>query len=455
MIEDEIINGVLVGKNNYLFLYTGLQTQFDYLLLKEKVDPTNADNFAYNIKNRVEYFLKNKIKYKHIVFPSKPLVKKAYLPDKYAKVHSLFETYYKKKSINYQDNILYPLNLLLEEENKYSTFHIYDTHMTDKAYFAIIKSLLTSLNIEVSDEILKYLYLQNKGGDLTYMLSKNQSVKELSFIFPPCQIYEIGNRQSLPGNTDEVLISYNKNAQKRLLIFGDSFLKDMVQIFSYYFKDVLYIRSTFVHYDIVEMYQPDLVITGTAERYLSYVESEKNANNFLLSKYGDKVYSPIDEYLEAFKAQLAFNHYPHIYNEWEKKIQETILSPLYLSIKLLSKDIKLIKKEDNISLYSTYGNDPYIVFNDICIEDNIKYEFEINFDSNVASKFQLFYTTDKEKDFDENKSIKKKINKGLNNVKISLEDIKLGSKLRIDPINTIGEIKIYNYIIQEINKEVE
>lgn len=78
--EGEIKNNVLVGRDNYLFLYEGRHNQFSYLIGKKKVSQGSIDNFNNNIKNRKEYLSSKNIEYRHIVFPSKPLLKKQYLP---------------------------------------------------------------------------------------------------------------------------------------------------------------------------------------------------------------------------------------------------------------------------------------------------------------------------------------------------------------------------------------
>ncbi|CAA6827577.1 MAG: Unknown protein [uncultured Sulfurovum sp.] len=449
---NEVHNDVLLGKEEYLFLFQGMHRQFDYLLKRKIVLPINIKNFIFNIKRRSSHFEKNKIKYIHIVFPSKPLVKRKFLPKGYANIDSLYNMYYKENCTSYEDNIFYALDLLISLENEYSTFLKYDTHISDRGYLAIAKYILDFFNIAYNKKLDSMFQKRLASNDLSKKILKGKGLEEVLKI-SNCNFYTIGNRSHLTGNGDEVTIYYNANIKenKRLLIFGDSFLKDMLPIFSFHFKDIMYIRSQFIHYDIVKSFNPDMVISGNAERYLSNVKSEKNANNFLMTKYGDNKYSPSKEYLDAFQAQLSSYYYPHIYKEWEEKIKDIYSNPLNLTIKRLSKDIVLDKKEKEFSLFSITGVDSRIIFNDICINKNKNYIFSIKFYSNVDSIFQLFYTTNESSEFSERNSIKKEVLEGMNTITISLQHIILGNRLRIDPLMNIGEVKIHDYRLEETN----
>ena len=314
----EIKNNVLFGKNDYLFLHQGAQKQFDFLLQNFNVSSSSINNFFYNIENRVNYSKMNKIKYLHIVFASKPLVKYLHLPKKYSKIYSLFNSYYRKNNKNL-DSILYTLNLLEDAESNYSTFYKHDTHMLDRGYLLVIKKLFNMLEISFDEKINKSFEYKQKRGDLLNMLREKKITKEEFLVLPKC--YIVGNRSTLKSNSDEVVIAYNPKGRQRILIFGDSFLKDTINIIAHHFKDVMYIRSPFVHYDIVKMFQPDVLISGNAERYLSNVSSEKDSNNFLMSKYGNQEFIPEKEYLDAFLAQISYAFYPHIYNKWEENLK--------------------------------------------------------------------------------------------------------------------------------------
>lgn len=307
-----IKNNVLIGKKNWLFLYNGEQRQFDYLLGEKEVDSESIINFISNIKERKEYCKKNSIKYKHVIFPSKPVIKQSYIPDAFSKIESLYLKSY-SKNIENLDDIFYPIEELKTIDYQYSTFHKYNTHNSDIGYLEIINKLLDSISIE-SIPLEKFSLVEKEvGGDLMNMIKDSMKHKEQFLNYQGSFHYSIGNRTFLPGNTNDVQIMHNPGAlsNKRLLIFGDSF-----------FKDILFIRSTFFHQDVVESFVPDVIFTGNAERYLSHVESDKEAGDFLLELYGNYHYKPSVEYIESLKAQLSFRYYKHIYKKWSENIKK-------------------------------------------------------------------------------------------------------------------------------------
>jgi len=164
-------NNVLKGKNGWLFLFQGQQSQFDYLTGVKIVDKVSISNFLENIKNRAIFCNEKKIIYQHVVFPSKPLLKRKFLPIKYKfSVTSLFDKYYRDSlSTSEKDVVYYPLEELEECEKKHSTFRKYDTHMSHKAYFEIATYLLNLIHIDIK----KHPYVVSRrvlGGDLCNML---------------------------------------------------------------------------------------------------------------------------------------------------------------------------------------------------------------------------------------------------------------------------------------------
>jgi hypothetical protein len=323
----KIRRNVLIGTNNWLYLHQGHQKQFDYLSGELKVERKSVENFVSNIRNRTAFFEEQSIPYRHIVFPSKPLVQKQYLPGPYCNIRSLFDTYYRPELGRWEENVVYPLDTLSQLEKSASTFLKYNTHNSDLGYFSVCNQLIGALGFTPFDE---QTYFDRKeiavGGDLTAMLNSQDTNIE-TFLVPKQGIdfgYAFGNRRYIPGNTNDVLIFHNQSAltSRRVLVFGDSFFKGLLRYFRLLFTDVVYMRSTFIHRDIVDCYQPDVVFTGNAERYLASVESDDTANHFLLSLYGNPNYKPDAIYLDALRAMLSFRHYPHIYNDWAKKIEK-------------------------------------------------------------------------------------------------------------------------------------
>lgn len=315
-----IKNNVLFGIEGWLFLYQGGQRQFDYLLGVEKVTKKSIENFISNIISRQEYFSHKDIQYKHIVFPSKPIVKKDKLPENFNMIKSLFLTYYSDELI--KENVIYPLDNLKRMEVSHETFQKYNTHNTNYGYLEIVNTILENLSMEAINENSFSSFEKYVGGDLCNMLGSKDTNREEFIKLGLTKDYIISNRSFLPGNTNEVIILHNENAltKKRVIIFGDSFFKGTLKFLQLCFYDILYIRSTFIHKDIIENFLPDIVLTGNAERYLSYVSSDIKANNFLFALYGDPRFKPDEEYVNALRACMSFKNYKWIYQNWIDKI---------------------------------------------------------------------------------------------------------------------------------------
>lgn len=441
-----ICNDVLKGSNGWLFLYQGGHSQFDYLTGEKKPTENSIVNFYQNIKNRSAYFNAKNIRYKHVVFPSKPLLKDKYLPaDLKCSIQSVFERNY----LNTIDkitrhSIYYPLDELKKLDKMYSTFRKFDTHMTDRSYLHIATHLLHDINPIIS-KYPKYIGNQDVKGDLAYMIKSNEQCNEEVIYLDDKNVYRTGNCGFLSSNTNEVVIthSYDHQATERLLIFADSFFQGVLKYLTPFFRDIMFVRSSTMQYDIVELYKPDIVFSGNAERYLSHVQSDGRASAFIFSLYGCKEYNPSEEFLSAYKANLSFNYYPHHHQEWASKYKKYIEPSLKLTNFTLNKDIDR-KETSNYLKFDSTGKDPYIIYKNVDFSEGKKYKLDISLVSSVNSTFQVFFTDARVRPlvFQESLSIKKPIKAGQNKLTILLTFPFLGSALRFDPINAIGSVEI-------------
>lgn len=314
-----INNDVLHGSDDWLFLYNGSQKQFDYLTGELLVGSESIQNFSTNINERF-YFCKNRnIKYQHLVFPCKPVVKRELLPEAHNNIESIYLKYYARE-VGCEANILYPLDDLRKVDSIHSTFHKYDTHNSSLGYLEVVKCSLNSLGFLFDfNDYISEIKIKKVGGDLAQMCSYSmKSDEEHLSLKNQDSVYTVGNREFLPSNTNDVFIVHNKKSisKKRLLVFGDSFVKGALRYYAIFFQEIFYIRSSFLHKDIADLYSPDVIITSNAERYLSNVKSDTSSRNFLLSLYGSTHYTPSSEYLNTFKACLSYKYHRSVYDEW-------------------------------------------------------------------------------------------------------------------------------------------
>lgn len=112
--------------------------------------------------------------------------------------------------------------------------------MTDAGTMTVVQDLLEKWDYQY--EVGKFFStsVMDKGGDLADMLFLKETVS-VQYLIPKFTFLTFDNRSALPGNTDNVCIMYNQNSltSKRLLIFGDSFIKSSLPFF-YQFSEILF-----------------------------------------------------------------------------------------------------------------------------------------------------------------------------------------------------------------------
>lgn len=313
----DITNNVLVGQDGWLFLYSGDQAEFDYLTGDKIPDTTSVDNFCYNIKSRTEFFKLNSITYSHIVFPSKSLV----YNDKIASVFnreidSIYLRSYAPALMKYPGlDVVYPLELYRSSRDGCEPFFKLDTHISYDGSRIIVQEILKRFGLDLNVADISPYTVLNVTGDLATMLGLGDTWDEK---FPVRTALSFDNLSALPGNTGNILISCNKSAvyPKRILLIGDSFIKETVYLLSHIFSDVLYVRSENIQHDIINLYGPDFVVTSGVERYLSSVRSDRDGRSVLMSKYGDPDYNISREFSDALRAQLSWKTFPNVYEDW-------------------------------------------------------------------------------------------------------------------------------------------
>ncbi len=456
-----IKNDVLKGKNDWLFLYQGGQWQFDYLVGTKVASNDSVQNFYNNIRTRADYCRTNKIVYKHVVFPSKPLLKTKNLPNEFEEtVTSFFQRDYLNKfdqDIVASNALFYPLKDLTELEKTHSTFKKYDTHMTDRANYEIAGKLLNLIDVSIADHPCT-TYEKLFGGDLANMLKiPNENIEEVICLENE-SFFQVGNRRFLTGNTNEVDIihSFGAKSSYRLLIFGDSFFKDIIQYLAPFFTDIMYIRSSTMQYDIVSLFAPDVIFTGNAERYLSSVAPDKTSVPFLWSLYGNPSYKPSDSFKLAFSASLSFVAHHDFYLKWLDKCEKEITCSLSLDYFDLNQDIEAVNSSHYLK-FNSIGIDPCIIYRNVDLCVGKKYRIYVTLVSSVSTTFQVFYTDNRVKplSFNEEDSIREFIKVGTNHLQLDIDFPFLGGNLRIDPMNCVGSMEIIEMKLEEINSNVD
>ena len=127
---------------------------------------------------------------------------------------------------------------------------------------------------------------------------------------------------ALSANSGTILFYFNALAKfnKRLLVFGDSFVQSCLPILSNYFSEIIFLRSPFIIPDLADNLEPDFILTSNAERYLTSIQNAKAKKPYFLhyfsTQFNPKNFEPT--HLEALIA-LFSGRYSHEYRSWKRQ----------------------------------------------------------------------------------------------------------------------------------------
>ncbi|AMJ99763.1 hypothetical protein AVL55_17345 [Alteromonas macleodii] len=285
-------NIVYEGKDGFLFLAGGAHTPFAYSFGRKAISPESLSAFVNNIKWRTSYTSKRNIPYLHLIAPDKQSV----LEDKIT-LNSGYKEHNGDKVLSvlqpdFSDCVIYPAQLLRATKK---SFYKTDTHCTPYGSIAmceyILLQILNDEEFESSKKKLNHLResltFQNEFlGDLGTKLKNTD--KELRYALENERSIKFFTNDDKTGNTGICDIYINLAPtpiiNKRLLIFGDSFGRDIAHILSRLFQEVLFCRTEFFHPEVIELFRPDFIISQNVERYLASIKSDRARTPFLLQK---------------------------------------------------------------------------------------------------------------------------------------------------------------------------
>lgn len=442
-----IKNNVIIGHDGWLFLNSGAQKQREHLngtLLPTAVD---VENFRQNITSRFEFCRSHGMDYLHVVFPTKDLVTREMLPTSYAaEQSSLFDRCYRGVFGDHlPEYLVYPLDELIELHSQKSAFFKFDTHLSAIGRLHIVSIILAKLGLPC-DPVPYFIERDLKhSGDLGKMLQSSETSDEtwLDHIIPTAKTFN--NITYLKGNSNNIVIVSNDLAvfDKRLLVFGDSFIAGCLSILSAFFKDIIYIRSPFFQKDAVSLFSPDIIVSANSERYLSAVKSDTSSHSVVLANYGAQDYRPSDEFSDALRAQASWGHHHSYYTSWRNK---NIPKPLYVDPVLgpAFGNAMLVRVNELERSFSSVGRDPQLIFPRaglaLLSEKTISFEIE----SSVDGKCQLFYPGINEKGYPflNQDSLSLDVKQGRNILTFKLDRNRSIPLIRFDPLATPGVFTI-------------
>lgn len=442
----EISKNVLGGIDDYLFLWQGAQQQFKYLSNELQPSKNSIENFNSNIEDRIAFFQSKGVKYIHCIFPGKPLVSWDKLPLEFRDISSIFLSHYLESCKILVDKkfILYPLQELVDLNKRKEVFYRHDTHLCDYGSYEMAKYILSHFGFKLIFEDFFIEYRSTVSPDLYRMLgSKLRADARLNRPISD-KISYFDNLSYLTGNTNNMVVAHNPEAaQRRILIFGDSFIKKCLIYFMPFFRDLLYVRSEKLQKDIVELFSPDYVITSNVERYLSSVEGDKDSSSSLLSLYGESSYKPSIDFVDALQAQLSFKFHSRVYEKWIKSNPRTTFKMFDFGEYKENSHVYPVDRARNC--FRCTGSDPWFEFIDVPLGKNLGggMKIFIEMESNVNSVAMIFYKSIDDISFTGEKKIEAQVAVGFNLLEFVLPG-NLNNSIRFDPLNCPGEIKIIN-----------
>lgn len=268
--------------------------------------------FHDNIQFNRDYASKTGTHYHHIVFPAKIPTFEKLFSQAGINVTPMFSEAHTGPNISYLDAFLIP------EKH----FLVQDTHNSDMGRIALSSNILQLLNLpKIDDEFLweSSQVLGDMGKRLNLEPFPEQKMVDIKNVKTAKKLFHTAS--ALSGNSGMIMFFFNAlpKFNKRLLVFGDSFVQSCLSILSFYFSEVIYLRSPFIIPDIADNLEPDFILTSNAERYLTSIQNAKAKKpyflNYFSSRFNPDTFHPA--HLEALTA-LFSGRDSHEYKKWKR-----------------------------------------------------------------------------------------------------------------------------------------
>lgn len=296
----------LLTKDNIAFLVGGNHSVLQYVTGKLAPTPTSLATFAGNLAERASIARGQGIPYLHVIFPDKQSVMTEAFP--IGPVHRLGDAYLAPLDPGLRPYVLYPADRLRDEQR--APFLPLDTHMTDHGSLAVLRMMLSATGFQADESLARVerriVKAQRWAGDLGAKFTP-RLFQDGVVLDPDWPVTAFRNSSGFNDGLVDILISPEAAHDRTVLLFGDSFFRMMLQHLSMVFTRVICLRTRFLHPEMVTLIRPDVIYTGNAERYLSNVTADSEAQAFALYPHlraaTDLAMPP--EFLAAWRAVTA------------------------------------------------------------------------------------------------------------------------------------------------------
>lgn len=306
-IPTEESSMVHVGKDHYMFLFGGKHQVVNFFTGEKKPSQDSISNFWNNIEYRTKLCKIKNVEFKHFVFPEKIYLARSKLD---IDVSSLYLRHYIESPLQ-ASNVLY---LLDSCNNSHELCHKTDTHLNLFGNLAVLREIIQDENAvnDYIELINNKLFLDENCGDLGLKLNPQKTELIVDYDTPEEFEVERCHNGIQGGNNGIIDILINKNAihHKKVLIFGDSFFRSMLKHLSYFYTEIVFCRTGNFHKEVFDLYKPEVVFSGNAERYLSNVKKDEEAEvffNYLRLNFAKT--KPTNNFLSVFKLLFSKDYF--------------------------------------------------------------------------------------------------------------------------------------------------
>ncbi|WP_137405729.1 hypothetical protein [Sphingobium sp. MP9-4] len=274
-------NDVLLTEDGVAFLIGGNHSVLKYATGELTPAQSSLDAFADNMAARQELADRYQIPYAHVIFPDKQSVNPEAFP--FQPVHRLGEVYREQLPAPLRNRVLYPADMLHGEADP--SFLALDTHLTDHGSLAVLRLMLQMTGIEADHALSRIrrriTKFQRWSGDLGSKFTPALHQEGL-LLDPDWQVSDFRSPGGFNDGMVDILLSPDAPDNRTILLFGDSFFRMMLKHISAVFTRVICLRTRFLHEEMIALIRPDIIFTGNAERYLSMVSPDTEAQAFAL-----------------------------------------------------------------------------------------------------------------------------------------------------------------------------
>jgi hypothetical protein len=276
--RSEEISKVLAGKEGWLFLANDTNASLAHLCAHIPVDTNLCNKWVDLVATRKQICEARGVSFIQAIVAEKETVYSKYLPEEYViserRMIALINEQIQARSMG--DSFYYGPSLDQEESSDEVLYYKGDTHFTYHGSFKFCQELLCLAATKLAAKgATAVAGLENhtfskryQAGDLLAKVS-GVNIEEIHFPDIPKRSKPLISTNEPRSGRVKAFQSADKNLP-RLLMFHTSSVDWMIPYLNQVFGPTLYMWSPSLDEDLIDWFQPDIVITQTNERFLTH-----------------------------------------------------------------------------------------------------------------------------------------------------------------------------------------